>query len=175
VTKAGLSLRPDNCGLAEYKAWFQEGCDGITLEPGFTLIGPILTDIGDSPPWSLDFAIMYSDGMYIRIGESYRPLSRRDGGGGRLHHLSYHYGLHKGGFKADGFPAFVSECEIRIDIDSVNSRHAHYQGEDHIPEARVPGLNFDSIDPFKFILAIEEYRKTARPLHEILEFTVVEP
>jgi hypothetical protein len=158
--------------LAEYEAWFQSGCDGIALESGFTLIQPVLTALGDSPPWVLDFAIMYSDGMYIRIGETYRALPRRDGGGGRLHHFSYHYGRHMGGFKADGFPAFASECEIRIDIDPVNNRHIHYQMEDHIPEARLPGLDFDTIDPFKFILAIEEHRRALKPLHEIFGFTV---
>lgn len=115
---------------------------------------------------------MYQDGMYIRIGETYRALSRSEGGGGRLHHLSYQYGRHKGGFKADGFPALVNECEIRVDIDSTHLRHIHYQGDDHIPESRLPGLDFGAIDPFKFILAVEEHRKTSRPLHEILGFTV---
>lgn len=166
-------MRPDNCRLVEYKAWFERGCDGITLEPGFTLIGPDLIEMGDSPPWSLDFAIMYTDGMYVRIGETYRALPRREGGGGRLQHCSYHYGRHSGGFKANGYPAFGNECEIRIDIDPIHQRHIHYRGEDHIPEARVSGLDFDSIDPFKFILAIEVYRKTTlKPLHEILGFTV---
>jgi hypothetical protein len=158
--------------LTEYQAWFQSGCDDITLGSGFSLIQPIVTALGDCPPWVLEFAIMYSDGMYIRIGETYRPLSRQDGGGGRLQHLSYHYGRHLGGFKADGFPALVNKCEIRIDIDSLHGRHIHYQGLDHIPEVRTPGLDFDAIDPFRFILAIEEHRKTSKPLHEIFGFTV---
>jgi hypothetical protein len=165
-------LRPDNCRLPEYEAWFQSGCDGITLESGFTLIQPVITSLGDLPPWVLDFAIMYSDGMYIRIGETYRALPMGQGGGGRLQHLSYHYGRHKGGFKADGFPAHSSECEIRIDIDPVFDRHIHYQGENHILEARLPGLDFNTVDPFKFISAVEERRRTGKPLHEIFGFTV---
>ena len=33
-------------------------------------------------------------------------------------------------------------------------------------------MNFDSIDPFKFICAVEEHRKSLKPLHEILGFKV---
>ncbi len=44
--------------------------------------------------------------------------------------------------------------------------------QDHIPETRLTGLDFDSIDPFRFIRAVEEHRKSLRPLHEILGFKV---
>jgi hypothetical protein len=47
--------------------------------------------------------------------------------------------------------------------------------EGHIPEARLPGLDFDSIDPFEFIRAVEEHRKSQKPLHEILGFKVEPP
>jgi len=66
----------------------------------------------------------------------------------------------------------LDEFELRIDVDRWHERHAHYQKENHIPEARLPGLDFDEINPFKFIRAVEEHRRTLKPLHEILEFTV---
>jgi hypothetical protein len=34
------------------------------------------------------------------------------------------------------------------------------------------GLDFDTVDPFDFIRAVEEHRKTSNPLHEILGFRV---
>jgi hypothetical protein len=167
-------LRRDNCQLAEYEAWLEEGCNSLDLEPGFTVVGPIVTALGNpaSAPWDSDFAIIYSNGMYIRIGEYYRMLPRRDGGGGCLEYYSYHYGPCTSTRRKDGFPALSKKFELRIDIDRPHERHIHYLKEDHIPEARLPDLDFNKIDPFKFIRAIEEHRKTSKPLHEILGFTV---
>ena len=166
-------MRPDNCRAAEYQAWFEGECDRITLGSGFTLIGPFLDCLGDdSPPWEMDFAIMYQDGMFIRIAETYDPLPKSVGGGGRIRHLSYHYGRHNGAYKADTTPAFSRQCDLRIDIAPHYGRHIHYNNEDHIVEARIQGLDFDAMDPFKFIRAVEEHRKTSKPLHEILGFEV---
>jgi hypothetical protein len=120
----------------------------------------------------LEFAIIYTDGMYIRIYEHYRQLPKSAGGGGCLQYFSYHYGPHVNSFDRDGFPVFTKDVELRIDVDRWSRRHAHYQKEDHIPEARLPGLDFDAIDPFRFIRAVEDHRREMKPLHEILGFTV---
>ena len=167
-------MRRDDCRFADYKAWFQRECDGITLESGFTHVGPILDPLPntDFPPWGLDFAILYTDGMYIRVGEYYRPLPRHAGGGGCLQYLSYHYGPYGDPLGRDGFPVFTKDVVLRIDIDERSKRHAHYQQEDHIPEARLAGLDFDAIDPFQFIRAVEEHRRDGKSLHEILGFKV---
>lgn len=109
--------------------------------------------------------------MYVRIVENYRPLRKSDGGGGCLQYFSYHYGPCTDTRDSEGFPLFSGDYELRVDIDRHN-RHVHYLNEDHIPEARLPGLDFESIDPFKFIRAIEEHRKSSKPLHEILGFNV---
>jgi hypothetical protein len=111
--------------------------------------------------------------MYIRIAENYRQLPRIDGGGGCLQYFSYHYGPCTDTRDDEGFPLFSERFELRIDIDRQYKRHIHYMKENHIPEARLPGLNFDSIDPFKFIRAVEEHRKTSVPLPDILGFKVV--
>lgn len=167
-------MRRNDCQLEEYEAWFEAGCNNLALEPGFTIVGPFTNALGDpdSPPWDSDFAIIYPDGMYIRIAEYYRPLPKRTGGGGCLDLLSYHYGPCTANRDADGFPPQSKKFELRIDIDRRFKRHAHYNGEDHIPEARLPGLDFDKIDPFEFIRAVEEHRKSSKPLHEILGFNV---
>ena len=110
--------------------------------------------------------------MYIRIYEHYRELSRIEGGGGRLQFLSYHYGQCGDERDEDGIPTMEDHCTLRIDIDIRSKRHAHYNGEDHILEERLVGLNFDAITPFDFIRAVEEHRATSRPLHGILGFEV---
>jgi hypothetical protein len=76
-------LRPDNCTFDEYQAWFQDECNAIVLRPGFSVVDPKISAVNDpAPPWSLFFAIIFNDGMYIRIYEHYRELPKRDGGGG---------------------------------------------------------------------------------------------
>ena len=60
----------------------------------------------------------------------------------------------------------------RIDIDLKSKRHAHFAGENHIPESRLLGLDFDKITPFDFIRAVEKHRQTQKPLPELLGFEV---
>ncbi len=114
----------------------------------------------------------YDDGMYICIREHYRQLSRMEGGGGRLQYFSYHYGPCGADRDEDGLPTREDDCVLRIDIDWRIQRHAHYGGEDHIPEERLVGLDFGAITPFDFIRAVEEHRATSNPLHTILGFEV---
>src|ERR1035437_6561482 len=110
-------LRRDNCQLAEYEAWFEGECNKLALDPGLTIVGPYtdpLVNLG-SAPWRSDLAIIYANGMYIRIVENYCPRLRIDGGGGCLQHLSYHYGPCTDARNDKGFPVFSKEFELRID------------------------------------------------------------
>jgi hypothetical protein len=167
-------LLRNNCKLEDYEAWFLGECNKLAIKPGFTVVGPFTDALGepDAPPWHSDFAIIYPSGMYVRVTEYYRSLSKREGGGGCLEYFSYHYGPCTSTRDSDGFPRLSKKRELRIDVDRRYKRHIHYQNEDHIPEFRVPGLDFKDIDPFKFIRAVEEHRKSLKPLHEILGFKV---
>ncbi len=167
-------MQRDNCQLAEYEAWLEGECNKLTLESGCVFVGPFTDALGnpDSAPWRSDFAIIYSDGMYVRVGEDYRPLSKRQGRGGCREYFRFHYGPCTEERDEDGFPPHSKIFQLRIDIDRWHKRHIHYMKEDHIPKDRLPGLDFDSIDPFEFIRAVEEHRKSQRPLHEILGFKV---
>jgi hypothetical protein len=166
-------LRPDNCTFDDYQAWFQGECDTIVLKPGFSVVNPKVEAIKDpAPPWSVIFAIIYDDGMYIRIYEHYRELSKREGGGGRLQYFSYHYGPCGDERDDDGLPDMENRCVLRIDIDRKSKCHAHYDGENHIPEDRLLNLDFDTLTPFNFIRAVEQHRATNTPLPEILGFEV---
>jgi hypothetical protein len=172
--KGSFDLRPDNCQLYEYEAWYESEFEKLNLAPGFMHIGPFVNALGapDSPPWDSDFAIIYPDGMYVRVLEYYRPLPRLKGGGGCLERFSYHYGPTSKGRDEDGFPLFSSEFDLRIDLHPVYKLHAHYMKEDHIPEARLSGLDSNKLDPFVFVAAVETRRRTQRPLPEILGFKV---
>lgn len=170
-------MRRDNCQLAEYEAWFERERNNLSLEPGFTIVVLPVSALGnpDSSPWRSDFAVIYRDQMYVRVSEYYRQLPECNGGGGCLQYFSYHYGPCTDDRDSKGFPIFSEKFELRIDIDRRCGRHIHYMKESHIPEARLPGLDFDSIDPFEFIRAVEEHRKSLKPLHEILGFKVEPP
>jgi len=170
------ALRRDNCQLAEYEAWFEGECNRLAPESGIIIVGPFTDPLGcpDSAPWDSDFGIIYPDGKYIRIGEYYCQLPKREGGGGCLKYFKYHYGPCTNSRDSDGFPFFSDDFELRIDIDRRYGRHIHYMNQNHIPEDRLPGLDFDKIDPFEFIRAVEEHRKSSIPLHQILGFEVVE-
>jgi hypothetical protein len=158
--------------LEQYRAWFQGECNSIVVEPGLTVSVKLFSVNSPAPPWTLHLAIIFPDGMYICIYEHYRSLAKADGGGGRLQYISYHYGPASAQKDADGFPVKSDECILRIDDAPRWGKHAHYEGEDHIPERRLPGLNFDAITAFDFIKAVKAYRETNRPLHEILGFEV---
>jgi hypothetical protein len=58
-----------------------------------------------------------------------------------------------------------------VDCDRTGP-HIHYDGQDHIVQARVNGLDIDDLDLFDFMDAVRVNRVTGRPLHEILNFTV---
>jgi hypothetical protein len=167
-------LRRDNCQLEEYEAWFHGECTKPARELGFPFVGPFTSALGqpDSPPWDSDFAIIFPDDKYVRVGEYYRPLPRKEGGGGCLQDLAYHYGPCSKNRDEDGFPNQMKKCDLRIDIDRRYQRHIHYMNEDHIPESRLLGLYFDNIDPFRFIRAVDRHRASGEPLQEILGFKV---
>lgn len=168
-------MRPDYCSLADYEAWFEGECNKLALDPGFEVVGPFTEASGEPgvAPWFSDLAIIYPDSMYVRVTEEYCRAAKRDGGGGRLIHFSYHYGPASKRRDSFGFPQFIDDCDLRIDIALRGGRHIHFRGEDHIPEERIKGLNFASIEPFEFIRAVHQHRSTKdSTMDQILRFTV---
>jgi len=165
-------LRPENCQLAEYEAWFESECNKLTLDPGFSVVGPFIAPRGipGFPPWHSDFAIIYPDHMYIRVAEYYEESSQLYRICGYRRYFAYHYGKCSDQRDEDGFPCRIKAVNLRIEQDNKNGCHAHHLNPNHIPQSRLPGLDFDRIDPFEFIRAVDEHRRPLRPLHEILGF-----
>jgi len=172
-----VSLPPNTCLFDDYEAWFESEEELLSLEPGFDVKGPNLLCLGKpgTAPWQLDWAIIFNDGKYLRVTVNYCQLKKNFKGQGKRQYFSFHYGDCSSDRDEDGFPEFLPQADLRIDIDEVSQKHIHYDSEDHVSEVRVKGLDFDAISPFGFIRAVLEHRKTRKALHEILGFTVEPP
>lgn len=168
-------MRPDRCTFDQYEEWLKREFAHITPPVGSSVVHSPIEAVNDPlPPWTFRFALIYPDQYYVQIFEHYRCLSKGEGGGGQLQILSYHYGPCGPERDEDGFPTKEDDCVLRIDINPNQPvpRHAHYDGHDHIPEERLPRLDFNSLTPSAFIRAVETHRETSRPMHKILGFEV---
>ncbi len=67
---------------------------------------------------------------------------------------------------SDAYPAV-----IRIDQDADwRGPHLHFDGEDHIAQSRVKNLRISDVDPFLFIRAVMEHRRSGDRFDNILRF-----
>jgi len=161
----------------EYLAQFKADYDilkGELLEAGCTECCPFLgaTQRPMTAPWTMDWAVLFNDGYYVRIKENYRALPKSNAG--ERDHFSYHYGLQhtvkdsRGIPKTQGAPKPV----LRIDVDR-NPPHIHMNGEDHIEQARVKGYIIKNADLVQFLRAVIEHRKSkTKSLADLLNISV---
>ncbi|MGB8260834.1 MAG: hypothetical protein WCE75_10810 [Terracidiphilus sp.] len=151
------------------------------LEEGAREVGPRLRPTGafGPVPWQLKWAVLFRDGLYAQATENY--ILTKFSGLGERKDFAFHYGQTPATFYPDGFPDYrKSGCSAIIRIDnhspydplSGGGPHMHYNGEDHIGQSRVNGLDILNSDLFHFMDAVSEHRKTGRAFHEILNFTV---
>jgi hypothetical protein len=165
---------------SEYATWFWAEHAKYVLEQGAREIGPRLrpTSPCGPVPWQLKWAVLFDDGFYAQVTENY-TLTKFSGQGDRKD-FSFHYGQTPAIFDTDGFPIYRnlgSPAIIRIDNHRPydppwGGPHLHYNGEDHIGQHRVGGLDILKVDLFNFMEAVRKYRKTGLPFQEILNFTV---
>jgi hypothetical protein len=160
----------------EYEEWLQVRYRKVTLEPSFIEVGPDYnpTREPDLPPWSMDWSIVFPDGLYIRVKERYTPLRKPRSSEGIRDQFSYHYGVASGLRDSDGHPTKDTSLEtiFRIDRDGRAGHHMHYKSEDHISQDRIDGLILSDMDPFKFVAAVLKQRAAGRPFDEVLAFAV---
>jgi hypothetical protein len=90
-------------------------------------------------------------------------------------HFSFHYGTTGTNFRANGFPArdkAKHPAIIRIDKDAYGP-HIHFHDEaDHIPQSRIDGMIIEKVDPFDFVRAVLQHRKTNEDFDSIMKFKV---
>jgi hypothetical protein len=168
-----------------YKTWFTQRYDKIVsdlLEPGAVECngGPIVTPtvawFPKEAPWRTDWAIIFTDGKYVRVKESYR----RDGspGSGVREHFSFHYGVAHPEMDARGFPKSNPKdnppiADLRIDIDKSLIPHIHVNSPEHLGQAQVEGFSIQDAEMFEFLEAVRDHRKTGDALTDLLKIRLI--
>jgi hypothetical protein len=162
--------------LDAFEKWFDEEYDKVDLEQGARELGPLVRPTVEpgEPPWKLEWCIVFQDGKYIRVAETYEIESRYRGGGAYRTDFSFHYGNFPAGQNRGGWPVWRAEnqFDIRIDHDPARKFHIHFNGENHIPQSRVKGMDISLQSVIAFVMSIHEHRRTGKPLDEVFGFTV---
>lgn len=127
-------------------------------------------------PWRIDWAVIYPNGKYFRVKESFRRYGSPSGSG-RREHLSFHYGKPHPEFDALGYPKSRPAdnppvADLRIDIDKDLKPHIHVKSIEHIYQDRVVGYDIENADMIVFLEAVIQHRKNGVPLTELLKIEV---
>ena len=159
---------------ADYEQWLKREHSLIALDPKWVEVGPFLTPTisPNKPPWQMEWAIIFDDGLFFRVTENWFKRKSLGGRGLRYHH-SFHYGPANPQRSTEGIPnrSPAYPAIIRVDVDR-RGPHLHYGGNDHVPQSKVHGLDISNADPFIFAKAIIEHRQTGKDLAAIMKFTV---
>ena len=163
--------------FAEYDRWFSEQANGFSIEPTCLSIGPYVTPTvaPNKPPWKAEWTVLYEDGFYLRVVENWFRRSTSLGGRGERKAFSFHYGPTNPAKNDEGVPLYSDDYPaiIRIDQDTdERGSHLHYEGENHILQSRVQNLRLSNADPFWFIKAVVEHRRSHESFDQIMRFTV---
>jgi hypothetical protein len=151
----------------------------FAIEPAWVEIGPLHnpTILPSSPPWNMDWAILFPDGKYAYAKERWYPASisrPRGANWGHRQHFSFHYGTANPARDSRGIPLpdnIHFPAVIRIDKDQWGP-HLHFGGENHIPQTRIQGMTIEDADPFDFMRAVLEHRTTGANFDAVMNFQV---
>lgn len=128
-------------------------------------------------PWRSEWGVVFDDGYYFRVKESFNVIGRPNVGAGLREHFSFHYGRAHASQDSRGYPLMrepdTPPADLRIDIDGNLDPHIHLDSVDHIPQSRVQGFSIRDADMFAFLDAVRNHRKTGETLAELLNITVV--
>ncbi len=151
---------------------------GRLLESDSKECGPFLiaTQKPEEAPWHLDWAVLFSNGYYMRVTESYRRLGRPTPGFGERHYFSYHYGEPREDVDQKGFPLTLNapNAILRVDNDPYGP-HIHAGSPEHIYQDRVEGFAILTAEWPEFLEAVIEHRAKNRPLVDLLNITIRTP
>jgi hypothetical protein len=160
---------------AEYEQWLDDEHSKFVVGSECTQLGPFLTPTIDpnKPPWQMEWAIVFDDGLFFRVTENW--FKRKSmGGRGIRHHHSFHYGPANPDRDQYGIPkrSAAYPAIIRVDVDR-RGPHLHYAGNDHIPQNKVKGFDIADAEPFVFAEAVMQHRRTGESFEKILKFTLI--
>jgi len=163
--------------FSEYELWLAKQAVNTSFEEGCVHIGPYATPTVEpnKPPWDFEWTVLFKDGHYLRVVEHWYRRGSHLGGGGYRKTFSFHYGPANPSRSTEGVPvpSDAYPAILRIDSDDDwRGPHLHLDGEDHIHQSRVKNLRISDIDPFDFIKAVMEHRKSGEKFEKIMSFTV---
>jgi hypothetical protein len=164
--------------FARYEAWFREEYDKFQMPLLAKECGPFIgptSSFPDRPPWKLEWWIVYADGNFVKLQESYTRAQIGKPYSGRRQHFSFHYGVHPGRVDSRGCPGLSTQrgTIIRLDNAPDYGDHLHYRGIDHIRQSTIKGnLKILEMSMFTFLEKIEEHRESGRSLEECFDFSL---
>jgi hypothetical protein len=162
--------------FVEYERWLTGETSKLIFEPSSTVIGLYSTPTiqPNNAPWQTELTVVFSDGKFFRVCETWYRRKGSPGGGGYRGHFSFHYGPANPSCDSEGVPTRSKDYPaiIRIDEDDRIGPHLHFAGENHIPQRRVQNLRISDADMFDFIRAVQTHRANGEGFDKILKFTV---
>ena len=81
----------------------------------------------DSAPWRSDFAIIYANSMYLRVGGNLSDFIQARGWWWMSRILFISLWSMYQPRDSDGFPKFSKKVELRVDINRQYKCHIHYE------------------------------------------------
>ncbi len=159
----------------DYKASFDARRAKLKFEPGTRQLGiGCETKVKPAmPPWVMDWAVIYPDGLHIRVKETYKPKLHPHYDQGERMHFCFQYGATTA-WDAKGMPRTASDRDtvIRLDRDQFGP-HMHFAGKAHIKQESLDGtFVIDNVEVFEFIEAVETCRLSGCSMEEILFFSL---
>jgi hypothetical protein len=127
----------------------------------------------------MDWAVIFSDGKYFRVKESFKPIGYASSRVGEREHFSFHYGTAHPQLDPRGYPHTKPNmnppaADLRVDIDKNLIPHIHVGPENHLLQNRVQGYDIRNASVADFLEAVRQHRKTpAESLTKLLNITIV--
>ena len=161
--------------FAEYKANFDRKRLALSFAAGVEqkIVGCQTQARPAMPPWVMDWAVLYADGMHFRVKETYKPQPHPNYAHGQRLHFCYQYGATTGTDRK-GMPYTVldSDTIIRLDHDKFGL-HMHYRGRNHINQHEMTGqFKFTECEVFSFVEAVETHRQSGASFEDIFFFVL---
>jgi hypothetical protein len=170
--------------LREFRALYAALSPDL-LEPGAVECngGPDLrcTDprFPNKAPWRMDWAVIYGDGKYFRVKESFKPVGCASSRVGEREHFSFHYGTAHLELDQRGYPHTMPTmnppvADLRVDLDKNLVPHIHVGSRVHLLQNSVQGYDIGNASVRDFLEAVRQHRKNpAELLTKLLNITVV--
>ena len=135
--------------------------------------GPSARSTLGKAPWRVEWGVIFGDGYYFRVKESFRVMGYPHPGAGERAHFSFHYGKAHPELDVDGYPRKrIADNppvpELRIDLDRNRKPHLHVGSKAHIYQHRIDGYTIEDAEMFRFLEAVRDHRKSKTPLLDLL-------